>query len=44
MTYEIVKRNYDKHLWNKSMVRLAVKKGVITAEQYAEIVGEPYNA
>ena len=44
MTYEIVKRNYEKHLWNKSMVRLAVKKGVISAEQYAEIVGEPYNA
>ena len=44
MTYETVKRNYDKHLWNKSMVRLAVKKGVISAEQYAEIVGEPYNA
>ena len=44
MTYETVKRNYEKHLWNKAMVRLAVKKGVITAEQYAEIVGEPYNA
>ena len=44
MTYEMVKRNYEKRLWNKSMVRLAVKKGVITAEQYVEIVGEPYNA
>lgn len=44
MSYEIVKRNYEKHLWNKSMVRIAVKKGVITAEQYEEIVGEPYGA
>ena len=42
MSYEIIKKNYEKHLWNNAMVRLAVKKGVITAEQYEEIVGEPY--
>lgn len=42
MSYEIIKKNYEKHLWTKAMVRLAVKKGVITAEQYEEIVGEPY--
>ena len=42
MSYEIIKKNYEKPLWNKAMVRLAVKKGVITAEQYEEIVGEPY--
>lgn len=42
MSYEIIKKNYEKHLWNKAMVRLAVKKGVITAEQYEDIVGEPY--
>ncbi|MBQ1809966.1 MAG: XkdX family protein, partial [Erysipelotrichaceae bacterium] len=28
--------------WTKAMVRNAVKKGKITAQQYEEIVGEPY--
>ena len=42
MSYEIIKKNYERRLWNKAMVRLAVKKGVITAEQYEDIVGEPY--
>jgi hypothetical protein len=41
MTYEIIKKNYDRGLWNKQMVRMAVGR-VITREQYAEIVGEPY--
>ena len=44
MTYEQIKRNYDKKLWNKQMVAVAVKKGVITAEQYKEITGEDYGA
>ena len=44
MTFETIKRNYDRKLWNKSMVGLAVKKNVITAEQYQEIVGEAYVA
>ena len=42
MSYEIIKKKHKTHLWNNAMVRLAVKKGVITAEQYEEIVGEPY--
>lgn len=42
MTYEQIKRNYDRGLWNKKMVGIAVKKGVITAEQYKEITGEDY--
>ena len=42
MTYEMVKRNYERGLWSKQMVRMAVRKGVITAEQYAEITGETY--
>ena len=44
MTFETIKRNYDRKLWNKYMVDLAVKKNVITAEQYQEIVGEAYVA
>ena len=44
MTYEIVKKNFDKKLWNKQMVAIAVVKNVITAEQYKEITGEDYVA
>lgn len=42
MNFDIVKRNYDKGLWTKQLVKMAVRKGVITKEQYAEIVGEDY--
>ena len=42
MNYDMIKRNYDRGLWNKQMVALAVKKGVITKEEYKEIVGEAY--
>lgn len=38
-----VKRYYDNGLWNKEMVHNAVIKGWITAEEYLEIVGEPYD-
>lgn len=37
-----VKNYYDKHLWGKTAVRNAVIKKWITADEYAEIVGEPY--
>mgnify|MGYP002869981122 CR=1 FL=1 len=42
MSYESIKRNYDKGLWSKKLVKMAVRQGFITAEQYQEIVGEPY--
>lgn len=42
MSFETIKRNYDRKLWNKVMVKMAVKKGVITKEQYLEITGEEY--
>lgn len=42
MSFERVKYNYDAGLWSKPMVRMAVRKGVITKEQYKEIVGEEY--
>ena len=42
MTYETIKRNFDRKLWNKQMVALAVRKGIITAEQYKQITGEAY--
>lgn len=44
MSYEIIKRNYDRGLWNKNMVKIAVVKGVIDADQYKEITGEDYVA
>lgn len=43
MTFENIKRNFDHKLWNKQMVKTAVVKGVITAEQYHEITGESYS-
>ena len=40
MTFEQIKKNFERRLWNKKMVKVAVEKGVITAEQYEEITGE----
>ena len=40
--FEKVKKYYDSGLWNKTMVKNAVIKGWITADEYEEIVGEPY--
>lgn len=40
----MIKRNYNRGLWNKQMVKVAVIKGVITSEQYEEITGEEYIA
>lgn len=42
MSYEIIKRNYERGLWTKAMVKMAVKKGVITPDQYKEITGDDY--
>lgn len=42
MNYNMVKRFFDRGLWNAAMVKMAVRKGVITKEQCAEITGEQY--
>lgn len=42
MTFETIKKNYERKLWNKQMVKMAVRKGIITKEQYMEITGEEY--
>lgn len=42
MSYETIKVNYDRGLWSKAMVKLAVRKGVISAAEYEEITGEVY--
>ena len=42
MNFETIKSNYDRKLWSASMVKMAVRKGVITPEEYKEITGEKY--
>ncbi|WP_432354764.1 XkdX family protein [Anaerotruncus rubiinfantis] len=42
MTYEIIKKNFDRKLWDAGMVAVAVAKGKITEVQYQEITGEVY--
>ena len=38
MSYEMIKRNYERGMWTKAHVLLAVRKGVITSEQAEEII------
>lgn len=40
--YDKVKNYYDKGLWTIDMVRNAVVKGWITADEFEEITGQPY--
>ena len=42
MNYETIKKNYERGLWNAAMVKMAVRKGVITQEQFKEITGNNY--
>lgn len=43
MSFEIIKKNYERGLWSAQMVATAVVKGVITAKQYEEITGNKYS-
>ena len=42
MSFERIKYYYEAGLWSAPMVKAAVKKGVITKEQYTEITGKEY--
>lgn len=42
--FELVKKYYDKGLWNITRVKNAVVKSWITEEQFKEITGEDYVA
>lgn len=42
MSYERIKYYFNAGLWNAQMVKMAVRKGVITAEQFQEITGQVY--
>ena len=44
MNFDRITMYYESGLWSKGMVITAVKKGIITTEQYQEITGEPYSA
>lgn len=39
--FERIKGYYDKGLWSAAMVRQAADKGLLTGEQYQQIVGLP---
>ena len=42
MNYETIKKNYERKLWSKAMVKVAVRKGIISKEEYKEIAKEDY--
>lgn len=42
MTYNDIKYNYEHNLWSLTLVKIAVKKGLITRDQYTEITGKEY--
>lgn len=42
MNFKTIKRNYERGLWSLAMVKMAVRKGIITKAQYLEITGEEY--
>ena len=42
MNFETIKRNYERGLWSRAQVKVAVRKGVITVAQYEEITGARY--
>lgn len=42
MNYQTIKKNYERGLWNLTMVKMAVRKGIITKEQFEEITGKQY--
>lgn len=44
MNFDTIKKNFDRGLWSASMVKMAVKKGIITKEQYKEITGIEYKS
>lgn len=44
MNFTTIKKNFDRGLWSVAMVKTAVKKGIITKDQFKEITGIEYKA
>ena len=42
MSYKRIKYYYNAHLWTADMVKIAVRKGIITKEQFKEITKQEY--
>lgn len=42
MNFATIKKNYDRGLWSAAMVKMAVRKGIITKDQYTLITGLIY--
>lgn len=42
MNFATIKRNFDRGLWSAAMVKTAVKKGIITKNEYTQITGKEY--
>ena len=42
MSFERVKYYFEAGLWSLPMVKMAVRKGVITKDQFKEITGQDY--
>jgi hypothetical protein len=40
LNFETIKSFYEKGLWNAQLVKMSVKKGILTSEQANEIIGE----
>lgn len=42
MDFKTIKKNYDNKLWNLQLVKMAVRKRLITKDEYKEITGQEY--
>lgn len=42
MNFSTIKKNFDRKLWGKAQVKVAVRKGIITATEYERITREKY--
>lgn len=40
LNFDTIKSYYNKGLWNKQLVLMAVKKGILTADEANEIINE----
>jgi len=42
MNFETIKKNFDRGLWSVTMVKMAVRKGIISKTEYKAITGKTY--
>lgn len=44
LTFEVIKSFYDKKLWNAQLVKMSLKKGILTQEQVDKILNNEKEA